>query len=100
MKGFKELQIEDIRNIDNGIQHATLLNIVGASGNNSNGSLCNTIHIDTIRNPNTPWGPLGGGSGVYWNYQTGEYAVSRYGWAYQQGNMFEDDLIIIFTPRR
>jgi len=54
MKGFKELQIEDIRNIDDGIQHATLLNIVGASG--STQSPVNFIHEriinDAIANAN------------------------------------------------
>ena len=35
MKGFKELQIEDTRNVNDGIQHATLMNVAGASGSRS-----------------------------------------------------------------
>ena len=31
MKGFKELQIEDTRDVNDGVQHATLMNTVGAS---------------------------------------------------------------------
>lgn len=38
MKGFRELQIEDARDINDGVQHATLLNVTGASGWFNNGT--------------------------------------------------------------
>ena len=32
LNGFRELQIEDTRNVADGAQHATLMNVTGASG--------------------------------------------------------------------
>ena len=32
LNGFRELQIEDTRNVADGVQHATLMNVTGASG--------------------------------------------------------------------
>ena len=39
MIGFKELQLEQTRNVNDGVHHATLLNIIGASGGGECGVL-------------------------------------------------------------
>ena len=35
MKGFEELEIKNTRDINDGVQHATLMNVVGATGPNT-----------------------------------------------------------------
>lgn len=84
MKGFKALQIEDIRNISDGLQHATLLNITGASGSSQGGSPCNTISHGTLRN-SPDWTHMGTHTSLnslyatrsFINTVTGEVAVAH-----------------------
>ena len=75
MKGFRELQIEQTRAVNDGLHHATLFNVTGASGFGT-GSPCNTISISTIRN-SPDWTCVYGMAGVHEavNTRTGEIAV-------------------------
>ena len=83
LQGFKELQIEDTRNVADGVQNATLLNVTGASGSGG-GADSNGWYRDLPSDMN--FGQTGGrgwenvnGMDVHWvNSSCGRYQARQY----------------------